>query len=202
MSSLPTHESVIDFWFGDLDEEGLASPTLSQRWWQKDSVFDELIRTRFAALRERLLAGECSPWLALPHGRLAAIIVLDQLSRNMYRDTPDMYAADPMTLRLVEEGLALGQDRELETDPRVFFYVPLMHQESLAAQNRCVELLESFLDTLTGRSRERVAQNLKFAIAHRDIVARFGRFPHRNTILSRESTPSELEFLRQPGSSF
>jgi len=198
----PTPGSVIEFWFGELDSDGLASPELSKRWWQKDSSFDDVIRSRFAALRDQLLAGEHGQWHEAPSSRLAAIIVLDQFSRNMCRDTPEMFASDAAALRLTEDGVARGQDRELKTDPRVFFYMPLMHQESLAAQERCVDLFQSFRDELSGRPRARVEQNLKYAIAHRDIVAKFGRFPHRNTILDRTSTPSEVEFLRQPGSSF
>lgn len=196
------YATVLTFWFGELDENGLAAPDKAKLWWLKSASFDAAIRAQFGALHERVLAGGHRDWLDTSRGRLAAIILLDQFSRNMFRETPRMYAADELAIELAEEGLARDQDRELATDPRVFFYMPFMHAESLAAQDRAVELFDALCQQLEGAALERAKSNLKYALMHRDIVARFGRFPHRNTLLGRTSTPAEEEFLRQPGSSF
>ena len=193
---------VLDFWFGELDSEGLASPELSKRWWAKDPELDALIRQRFGALHEQLSAGDLATWPQDARSRLAAVIVLDQFSRNMYRDTAGMFAADERALSLAIDGIERGLDRELPVDMRTFLYMPLMHSEQVAVQDRCVELFRALRRELRGKAEERVAHSVKFAKMHRDIVARFGRFPHRNAALGRDSTETEVEFLQQPGSSF
>lgn len=195
-------EEVLSFWFGTLDDEGRAAPTQVQRWWKKDPAFDEEIRERFGALHEALLRGERRDWLESVRGRLAAVIVLDQFSRNMYRGTPRMFAADPQALSWAEEGIARGDDRALALAERTFLYLPLEHSEELATQERCVALFRAWRDELPERLRPEVAQGLDYAEQHLAIIRRFGRFPHRNAVLGRESTPEELEFLKQPGSSF
>ena len=195
-------ERVLSFWFGELDEQGRADAAVAKRWWKKDEAFDRQIRERFEGDRSAVLAGERDGWLATPRGDLAAIIVLDQMSRNMYRDTPKMFEADGEALRMALEGIEQGVDRRLATDERAFLYLPLMHSEELAIQKRCVQLFSEFRDELSGELRERISRNLKFAIQHCEIIERFGRFPHRNAILGRGSTPQELAFLEQPGSSF
>jgi uncharacterized protein (DUF924 family)/nitroreductase len=195
-------ERVLSFWFGELDEQGRADEAKAKRWWEKDATFDRQIRERFEADRHAILAGERDEWLATPRGRLAAIIVLDQMSRNMYRDTPGMFEADDEALRLALEGIERGDDLRLATDERAFLYLPLMHSEELAIQRQGVQLFTEFRDELSGELRERISRNLDFAIRHQEIIERFGRFPHRNAILGRASTPEELAFLEQPGSSF
>ena len=176
------HEAVLGFWFG-LDP---------QRWWTKDAAFDRDVRERFAGEHAAVLRGERDGWLATPRGRLAYVIVLDQLSRNMFRDTPRAFAADDRALDAAAGGIARGHDRDLPPGERGFLYMPYMHSELLPVQERCCELFASLGD----------AEQLDYARRHRDIVARFGRFPHRNAILGRPSTPEELAFLTQPGSSF
>lgn len=194
--------TVLHFWFGPLTLEGRAHQELSDRWWEKDPEFDREIRERFGGLHAQLNAGVRPQWTYSPHGLLAAVIVLDQFSRNMFRDTAGMFAADERALALAFEGIALGYDRKLRVAERGFLYLPLMHAERLDVQNRCVDLFERFAAEHVGYAAEEIKYQLRFAIAHRDIVQRFNRFPHRNALLERESTEEELEFLKQPGSSF
>lgn len=189
--------SVLDFWFGPLDASGEASAEKRAQWWKKSDAFDGEIRSRFGALHASVNAGEHEAWCQTARGRLAYVIVLDQFSRNMFRGTPASFASDARALAAAKEGLARGHDRELVRAERSFLYMPYMHAEDLAAQDECVALFRA-LDEEAGGD----GSNVKFAIAHRDIVARFGRFPHRNAILGRASTPEEEEFLTQPGSSF
>jgi uncharacterized protein (DUF924 family) len=195
-------EEVLRFWFGDLDERGRADPEQETRWWRPDPGFDQLIRDRFGAVHAAVLAGELDVWLTSPRGRLACIVVLDQFSRNMFRGTARMFAADGAALAAAQGGIELGMDRGLAHDERSFFYMPFMHCEELAVQERCVELFAAWQAELDGDERDHVARMMPFAVQHRDIVERFGRFPHRNALLGRPSTPEELAFLTQPGSSF
>jgi uncharacterized protein (DUF924 family) len=196
------YEEVLGFWFGTLDAEGRATKEVAARWWTKDPAFDQALRDRFGALHEEVLRGEHDDWLASARGRLAAVIVLDQLSRNMFRGSARMFAADDRALAIAEEGIARGQDRELAYAERSFLYLPLEHSEDLVRQERCVELFRTWRDEAPEALRGGIDDSLDYAIAHRDIIRRFGRFPHRNALLGRESTAEELEFLKQPGSSF
>ena len=195
-------EKVLSFWFGELDAEGHADAAHSARWWKKDPAFDQSIVDDFGALHAEVAGGQHDAWLESPRGRLAYIIVLDQFSRNMFRGTGKSFAFDPRAVEVVLEGLERGMDRPLASAERGFFYMPLMHSENIAHQDRCVELFERWRNEGSAKSRERAAYSLSFAEKHRDIVRRFGRFPHRNALLGRESTPEEVEFLKQPGSSF
>lgn len=172
---------VLDFWFSD-----------PSRWWKKDPAFDEEIRQKFGQLHAEIDAGEHEDWLKTPEGALAYVIVLDQFSRNMFRGTGRMFASDERALSAAQRAIAAGHDQALPRERRTFLYMPFMHSEDLAIQERSMALFASL----------GAEENLSFARQHRDIVARFGRFPHRNALLGRESTAEELEFLRQPGSSF
>ena len=193
---------ILLFWFGELDAEGRADDVHSKRWWKKDAAFDDEIRARFQAAHAAVLAGQQDDWLVTPRGRLAYVIVLDQFSRNMYRGTRRMFDGDQKALRAVLDGMTRGADRELCHAERSFFYMPLMHSEDVAVQERSVSTFEAWRDELAGDARERVAGLVKYAEQHRDIVRRFGRFPHRNALLDRTSTHQEEDFLKQPGSSF
>lgn len=194
-------EQVLEFWFGEL-KDGRADDAHSERWFTKNPDFDRLLADRFEALHGRIMSGEHDAWLETPRGRLAYIIVLDQFSRNMFRDTPRMYASDERALHAALEGIERGMDRDLELHEQMFFYMPLMHSESLDVQNQCVELFQRLHDEAPPPLKERVADSLKYAEMHRDIVQRFGRFPHRNAILDRTSTDEEQHFLTQPNSAF
>jgi uncharacterized protein (DUF924 family)/nitroreductase len=195
-------ERVLSFWFGESDGNGMSSDEYVGHWWKKDPGFDETIRERFGQEHAAIVRGERNGWLLSARGRLAYVIVLDQFSRNMFRGEAGMFAQDEQALRAALEGIELGMDRAVHGDLRAFYYLPLMHSENLAVQEHCVQLFETFVSELQGKARDRLANNLKFAIAHRDIVAKWGRFPHRNAILGRKSTPEEQAFLEQPGSSF
>jgi uncharacterized protein (DUF924 family) len=173
-------DDVLAFWFTD-----------PARAWRKDPGFDDEVRRRFGALHDEIMRGEHTDWLTTPRGALAYVIVLDQFSRNIYRDDPRAFAGDRRALEAAGAAIAAGHDRALSADERGFLYMPYMHSENLADQDRCVELF-----------RDVSPYQLEFAEQHRDIIARFGRFPHRNAIVGRDTTREEHEFLKQPGSSF
>ncbi len=198
----PIASEILAFWLGELDADGLATPATFERWWKKDPAFDDEIRRRFGAEHAAVAAGRREAWRTTPRGRLAEVVVLDQFSRNLFRDTARMFAWDATALALAGQSVSLGDESALATDERVFLYMPWMHSESLRDQERCLELFEGLAGSRTGAARARVEGNLRFARAHRDVIARFGRFPHRNALLGRASTPEELAFLAQPGSSF
>ncbi|HKU39456.1 MAG TPA: DUF924 family protein [Polyangiales bacterium] len=195
-------EDVLWFWLGDLDGDGLAEQALVQRWWRKDAELDLDVRSKFEATWQAIMAGDREDWLPEPHGCLAYVIVLDQFSRNMFRGSAQAFAGDERALRVAADGVEAGLDRRLHGHERVFLYMPFMHSESLAMQDRAIELFSALTESARGRAKDAFAGNLEFARQHRDIVARFGRFPHRNAILGRESTPEEEAFLKLPGSSF
>lgn len=195
-------EDVLWFWLGDLDGDGLAEPALTERWWRNDAEFDREVRAKFEATWQAIMAGDREEWLSGPHGSLAYVIVLDQFSRNMFRGTPQAFAGDERALHVAADGVARELDRQLHGHERAFFYMPLMHSERLAMQDRCLELFGALTEGARGRAHDAFASNLEFARKHRDIIVRFGRFPHRNAVLGRSSTPEEEAFLRQPGSAF
>ncbi|AQS37838.1 hypothetical protein Sps_02686 [Shewanella psychrophila] len=182
-TKLTTPETIINFWFDEIE------PKL---WWVKDIEFDALIKQRFGLLVEQAKAGELYHWRATPQGRLAEVIVLDQFCRNIFRDTPDAFSADSLALALAQEAVAHGADTELKAKQVPFLFMPYMHSESKKIHEIAMVLF----------SREAAAGNLEFERRHKAIIDQFGRYPHRNEILGRESTPEELAFLSQPGSSF
>ena len=176
-------EAVIAFWF---------APGLDERWFVADPAFDAEIRERFQPLVERAAAGDCDDWIGSPRGALALCLLLDQFPRNIWRGSPLAYACDAKAREVSRAVIAAGLDRQLPAQQRPFLYLPFEHSEDLADQERCVALMRDLDDE----------ELLDYAQRHRDIVARFGRFPHRNVVLGRESTAEEVEFLQQPGSSF
>lgn len=191
---------VLEFWFGELDERGVAPAERIKRWWMKSDEFDREIEERFGELRREVIAGEHDDWLDNDEGLVAYIVVLDQFSRNLGRGTPVMFEADHLALAATHKALDAGVHREVGVDYAVLVLMPLMHSENLEDQNRCIALFQALAAKYP--DIERLAGNVNYAIAHRDIIERFGRFPHRNEILGRETTPEEREFLKQPGSSF
>lgn len=199
--SLPTPDDVLAFWLGDLDESGRSSDDVSKRWWLKSETFDAECTQRFASAHAAIEAGELDAWLASPRGRLAYVIVLDQLSRNMFRDDAKMYSADHLAVKAALDAIDAGLDRDLGYHERYFLYMPLMHAEDRALQERCVALFASLGEDFPDHA-DSAAKAKDFAERHRAIVDRFGRFPHRNAILGRESTPEEAAFLKEPGSGF
>ncbi len=195
-------EDILDFWFGELNAQGCSTPEHRKRWWTKSDAFDESIQHHFLDDYEAIVEGEREAWRNSARGALAYIIVLDQFSRNMFRGTPTMFAADELAREVCREGLDAGFDAELSFDERVFFYLPLEHSESMADHKLCLELFERLLDSAPEPLEADAKYYLNFAVQHRAIVERFGRYPHRNEILGRASSEEEAKFLREPGSSF
>jgi len=185
-----SHLEVLRFWFGE------PRGPRRKHWFEKDPAFDAEVRALFLALYEVLARGEDAQWLDDAERCLARIVVLDQFPRNMFRGTPRAFASDPLALQAAQHAVSRGYDRLLLPVERLFTYLPFEHSEALDDQERACELcrpLAAFAET---------DDVYRYALAHRDIIARFGRFPHRNAILGRASTPEELEFLKQPGSGF
>lgn len=177
-------QAVLDFWFKD------TSPA---QWWQSDADFDALITQRFGNVLTQAAAGELYQWRDTALGRLAEIIVLDQFSRNVYRGTPQAFAQDAMALALSQEAVRVGALAELATEEeRGFLLMPYMHSESAVIHELAVSLF-----------KQHASENsYEFELKHKEIVDRFGRYPHRNEALGRASSAEEIEFLQQPGSSF
>lgn len=174
---------VLTFWFRD---------TPPEQWFKKDQAFDKAIRTRFLALHEVLAAKPTEALFVDARTALASVIVFDQMSRNMFRDTPRAFATDLVALWIAKAAIAKGFDAGMTKDERSFLYLPFEHAEDAQAQERCVALMASLGDP----------ELSKWAEAHKVIIDRFARFPHRNLILGRTSTAEEIAFLKEPGSSF
>ncbi|QLG88923.1 DUF924 domain-containing protein [Chitinibacter bivalviorum] len=180
---MPAYETVLNFWFEEIEPA---------KWWVKDPQFDQLIVERFAQTHASAIRCELFEWRESAHGRLAEIIVLDQFSRNMFRDTAESFAYDALALALAQEAISAGAGDLLSPVERSFLYLPFMHSESLLIHEIAVGLyLENGIES-----------NLNFELKHKAIIEQFNRYPHRNAILGRSSTPEELAFLQQPGSGF
>ena len=176
-------QEILNFWFEEIEPK---------QHWVKDPEFDHMILERFEAIHGAVATGETWGWRSTGEGRLAEVIVLDQFSRNMYRDTPKAFAFDPLALILAQEAVSQGFDEKINSDWLSFLYMPYMHSESAKVHEEAVRLF----------SRPGMKGSLDFEKKHKVIIDRFGRYPHRNQILGRTSTPEEVEFLTQPGSSF
>ena len=175
------HQEILDFWFSELSDED---------WFAKSDALDSQIQQRFSDAHRRACLGEFFLWRDAAHGRLAEIIILDQFSRNIYRDKVGAFASDAQALALAQEAVALGIADQLSSDAeRMFLYMPYMHSESLLIQNESVRLFQAI-------------GNDEYAIAHRNIIEKFGRYPHRNEIMNRASTEEELEYLKNGGQTF
>ncbi|WP_448549386.1 DUF924 family protein [Thalassotalea fusca] len=177
------YEAVLRFWFQELEPE---------QWWKKDQCVDRAIEERFGDLHTQAVKGELFSWRHHIRGRLAEVIILDQFSRNIFRDQAQSFAYDGMAIVLAQEAIATGQCSELTPIERSFLYMPYMHSESLPIHEEAAKL---FADN-------GIDANYQFELKHKVIIERFGRYPHRNAILGRESTEAELAFLQQPNSSF
>ncbi len=188
-------QAVLDFWFGTPDAEvyGMARP----EWFRKSDGFDEEIRTRFGEIHAQAVAGALSDWAQTPLGACALIVVLDQFSRNLFRHRGEAFAGDAQALAVARRLVEAGDDQRLPTaQHRVFVYLPFEHDESLESQHMSLALYEQLAQT------SGLVDNLDYARRHAVIIERFGRYPHRNAALGRDSTPEEIAFLKEPGSSF
>jgi len=186
----PRGAGILAFWFGDAPHQP------RDVWFRKDDAFDREVRERFAEVLAAGIAGAFGEWCTTPHGALARVVLLDQLTRNAFRGTAEQFAGDPGALATAIDAVDRGFDKALDAHERSFLYLPFEHSEQLDMQDRAVALFTT-LAAETG-----VDAPLPWAEKHRDVIRRFGRFPHRNAVLGRVSTPGELQFLEQPGSRF
>lgn len=177
------NQDVLKFWFKELKPKD---------WFAENKVLDERIKSRFGNLLKSAARAELYSWRKTAKGRLAEIIVLDQFSRNVYRNTPNAFAQDSQALTLAEEAVAAGADKKLTVDEKVFLYMPFMHSESRLIHQQAIKLF----------SQPGLEESYDFELRHKAIIDRFGRYPHRNKILGRKSSTEEIEFLKQPGSGF
>lgn len=177
------YQTILNFWFVE---------TAPEQWFKKDEEFDQMIQQRFAAVHQQVTQGEKAAWRETIQGRLAEILVLDQFSRNLFRGDPRSFAYDGMALVLAQEAIAKKELSDLTVEERSFIYMPFMHSESLVIHQQALKLF----------SEPGMENNLDFEKRHYEIIQRFGRYPHRNSVLNRSSTQKELLFLKEPHSSF
>ena len=175
--------TIIKFWFDEIDPK---------QWWVKNRDFDRLIADRYGDIHRQACHCELSQWRLSHLGRLAEIIIIDQFSRNIYRNSPAAFAHDSLALALSQEAVSRGADKAMDSDQKAFLYMPHMHSESLAIHDKAIKLFD----------QPGLEKNLDFEKQHRDIIVKFGRYPHRNHLLNRQSTDAEKAFLSRPGSSF
>jgi len=197
-----TPAAVLEFWFGADRARALCDPARSRLWWRKAPATDADIRARFDTWVAAALAGRLHHWADEPDGLLALVLLTDQFTRNIHRDTPAAFAGDPLALAWCRQGIARGDDERLSAAERAFLYMPLEHSERLADQDECVARFERLVAESEPADCGALAGMLDYARRHRAVIARFGRFPHRNAILGRESRAEELAFLSTPGSRF
>lgn len=188
-------DAVHHCWFGELDAQGLSAPRFHALWFTKSESTDQMLQRQFGDLLPRARRGELDTWIASDRGLIALIVLLDQFSRNIHRDTPDAFSADDKALALALQAIAAGRHLQLPLIHRVFLYLPLEHCEDLAIQEQCVSLF----DALVAAGGEAMAGYAQYAVAHRDVIKQFGRFPHRNHILGRTSSQAELDYLETHG---
>jgi len=187
------YQDVLEFWFAPQEPDVFQ---YRPQWFVKNKNFDDEIRSKFLSLHQELRNGRHQYWLDHAEGVLATVVVLDQFSRNMFRDQPESFAGDAQALHLTKKAILDETDLKLHPVQRWFLYLPLEHSENIRDQDISVEIFADLQALIPG------SNILEYAERHHDVIARFGRFPHRNRILGRESTPEEIEFLKQPGSSF
>jgi uncharacterized protein (DUF924 family) len=199
---MQTEADIREFWFGSEATDAAVAKARAALWWEKNAEVDARMRERFGSLVEEIGAGSHREWRATPHGTLALILATDQFPRNIHRDTPRAFAFDALALDFARAAIDAGFDRALRPIERVFCYLPFEHSEALAGQDRSVELFTALQNDVAEADRKLFSGYLDFAERHRAVIARFGRFPHRNRILGRASTAEEIAFLQQPGSSF
>ena len=195
-------DELLAFWFGDDSDDAAVAAAKAELWWGHSPATDEFLRERFGAAATAAAAGLLNHWAEAPRGRLALILLLDQLPRAVHRDTPGAFAQDAAARVLAEQGLESGANEALRPIERLFLYLPLEHSEDLEDQDRSVELFGELADSIPEEQRPTFSNFVDYAQKHREVIARFGRFPHRNRILGRESTAEEIAFLEEPGSSF
>jgi uncharacterized protein (DUF924 family) len=199
---IATPDAVLDFWFGAPGSAADVAARQRTLWFAKSAANDRIVAERFAETLVAAGRGELDDWAATPRWRLALIVVLDQFPHHIHRDHGQSFAYDAQSLALALEMIRRGEDAQVAPIERVFVYLPLEHAESIAMQDRSVALYDKLAHEAAADERQLFDGFLDYARKHRDVVARFGRFPHRNELLGRPSTAEEIEFLKQPGSRF
>lgn len=187
-----TVSDILNFWFGALDENGVCNPQQQSLWFKASADTDQHCKEAFGIYVEQALSGELDDWVESDQGLVALVILLDQFTRNIYRGTPAAFSGDARALELAQHAIASGQYERLPAIHRLFLCLPLEHTESLSVQDHSVEQVKALAET---SGHEMFSGFIRYAVAHREVIAQFGRFPHRNSILGRASTPQELEHL-------
>lgn len=190
-------QAILDFWFGNPRTEETTYQARRKLWFGKQPEFDAAIGQKFRKDYEQAAGGKLEAWRQEPLGCLGLILLLDQFSRNLFRDTPQAFATDAMALSVAQQAVNQRFDQVLQPLQRIFVYLPFEHSENRDHQAQSVDLFRQLY-----ADAPELADVLDYAVRHQVVIDRFGRFPHRNRILGRESTPEEIEFLKQPGSSF
>ncbi|MCR9077681.1 MAG: DUF924 domain-containing protein [Hyphomonadaceae bacterium] len=200
---LPTPGGVLDYWIGAATDDHLFANQQHKLWFTKSAATDAFIVRHFSDLFAALTEGLADEWAAAgARARLAAIIVLDQFSRNMFRGDARAFSSDPLARRLAAQGVEAGEDQTLTEIERSFFYLPFEHSEDLADQDESIRLFETLARDARDVFRPICTSSLDYAHRHRDIIRKYGRFPHRNEVLQRENTPEETDYLSKPGAGF
>lgn len=195
-----TPQDILDFWFGkDLKKNPLKNV---KDWFAKNTDFDADIAEQFTPTLEKIAAGEHADWNLTAKGSMAYILVTDQFPRNIYRNQPESFSFDTLALTVARHGVAQGFDQELSWIERCFYYLPFEHAEDLETQETSLLAFQNLQRSIPKQYLDYGDEVYDYAIKHWEIIKRFGRFPHRNLILQRESTPEEIAFLKEPGSSF
>ncbi len=195
-------DELLEFWFGNDPDDAVVAEQKAGLWWGHQPGTDEEIQRRFGTAAAAAAVDYLDHWSGSPRGRLALILLLDQVPRSIHRGMPEAFATDFKAREVAVQGLQSGADKLLRPIERLFFYLPFEHSEELADQERSMELFRQLATEVPEQHRVTFAAFVDYAVRHHAVIARFDRFPHRNMVLGRESTPEELEFLEQPGSSF
>lgn len=196
------HEEILNFWFGNLEPKSPPEKDKEKLWFTKSEETDQKIKELFTTSLENFNSEKFEEVLTSAEKSFATVILLDQFSRNIYRNTAKSFEKDALCLELTTKAIALGYDKAFHPTKRIFFYLPLEHTENLKIQEQCVAIFEELLIEVDESLKSKMLFFKDYAIKHLEIIKRFGRFPHRNSILGRESTLEEIEFLKQPNSSF
>lgn len=194
-------DHILHFWFGENGDNSIE-PHISKRWFSGTKALDQQITELFGRAWQQAVAGELDDWLVTPRGRLALVVLVDQMGRNIHRGTAAAFLGDELTRQWLKQGLATGQHFSLAIIERSFFYMPLQHSELLADQLQSVALFEQLLAEAPGSLRKHLQSSLDYARHHAEIIERFNRFPHRNAVLGRESSNEERDYLANGGARF
>ncbi len=193
--------AILDYWFADIGD-GFDIKSQQKIWYLGDETVDNDIQQRFGDWVERALARELDNWCVTPEGTLALVLLLDQFTRNIYRNSAKAFSGDELARQIVNDALAMSVEQKLTSIQHTFLYMPFMHSESLDDQERCIALFETLLQAVPAEGKRCIEGNLDFAIQHKNIIEAYGRFPYRNAVLGRENTEHELNYLNNGGSSF